>query len=294
MCIFQWTHTRTPKHICTDPSTYVSKYIRKCMYPRAHSHACIHTLPNIHTRTYMHIHAYTWIYIYVCGEGCGYSGRPGRQISGFRMAHMPHNASTCTAIQHTAPNTFATLPDVTRTGARKTREKKRHAPVPVCRAEQRFLGALEKWETSVLGLQQSTTKNHLHRRRRVQMLVVFCCFVLTLPCSAMTARNNAKRCELPSSRAYARPSGLRLFLFYAVGERLSFFLFFSLSLVGAETFCLARKAQGKKKGGKKRKRVGGLLSCVWLCWCGVCVCVCVTGILLPGLFVGLFVGRTCS
>jgi len=64
--------------------------------------------------------------------------------------------------------------------------------------------------------------------------------------------------------------------FYSTPWERSFLSFFLLvlSLVGAETFCLARKAQGQKRERQKKKRVGGLLSCVWLCLCGVCVCVC--------------------
>ena len=127
----------------------------------------------------------------------------------------------------------------------------------------------------------------------MQMLVVFCSFVLILPCSAMTARNNAKRCELPSSRAYARPTGLRLFLFYAVGKKLSFFLSFSLKSRGRRDVLSRPQGSRPKKGETKEKKSGRLtqLCVAVLVWC---VCVCVTGILLPGLFVGLFVGRTCS
>ena len=95
---------------------------------------------------------------------------------------------------------------------------------------------------------------------------------MTLPCSAMTARNDAKRCELLSSRACARPRGLRLFLFYAVGERLSFFSFLAQVSWAQRRFVSPARQRAKKREGKKEVWV--LLSCVWLSWC-VCVCVCV-------------------
>ena len=114
-------------------------YTRKCLYACACSNGCLHTLQHIYT----HIHAftciYTWIYIYICGEGCCNSGRPGRQISGFCMAHMPHNASTSTAIQHVAHTYYSA-------GRKKDwhkKEKKTHASALSVGQSRDFSGLLK-------------------------------------------------------------------------------------------------------------------------------------------------------
>jgi hypothetical protein len=137
-------------------------------------------------------------------------------------------------------------------------------------------------ETIVLGLPQTTTT----KKRKTYAQAVPCAdvggkkklkkkLVVSID-TAVLGDDGPQRCEalrvafIPRMCAAERLTSLSIL---RRGREAFFLFFFSPSLVGAETFCLARKAKGKKKGGEKRS-LGLTQLCVAVLVC-VCVCVCV-------------------